>query len=157
VKVSIATTLSHVDGGQFVTPVKAMHGMPYDGHSLAVVIPEIEALISNSIERAITDKGYRGHNASPYYKFRVFITCQKRRMTPAIKRDETAVGRRARHRASQSRAPDGPNYLARRLGDAANAVLAAAGYNFRLLIRWLRLLLFIMLIALGIELQLNPT
>ena len=33
------------------------------------------------------------------------------------------------------------NYLAGRHGDANNAVLAAAGYNFRRLIRWLRILL----------------
>jgi IS5 family transposase len=31
----------------------------------------------------------------------------------------------------------GRNYLWHRRGDAANAVLAAAGYNFRRLIRWL--------------------
>jgi IS5 family transposase len=36
----------------------------------------------------------------------------------------------------------GRNYLAHKAGDAANAVLAAAGYNFSLLLRWLRLLLF---------------
>jgi hypothetical protein len=35
----------------------------------------------------------------------------------------------------------GRNYLWFRQGDANNAVLAAAGYNFRRLIRWLRLLL----------------
>jgi IS5 family transposase len=35
----------------------------------------------------------------------------------------------------------GRNYLAGRAGDAANAVLAAAGYNFRRLIAWLKLLL----------------
>ena len=29
------------------------------------------------------------------------------------------------------------NHLAHRAGDAINAVLAAVGYNFRLLIRWL--------------------
>jgi transposase, IS5 family len=34
------------------------------------------------------------------------------------------------------------NYLAHRAGDAANAVLAAVGYTFRLLMRWLKLLLF---------------
>jgi IS5 family transposase len=32
-------------------------------------------------------------------------------------------------------------YLAHRQGDFNNAVLAAAGYNFRRLIRWLRMLL----------------
>ncbi len=62
-KVSVATTLSHAKGGQFVTHVKALSGNPYDGHTLATVIPEMEALIGNTIERVLLDKGYRGHNA----------------------------------------------------------------------------------------------
>ena len=33
------------------------------------------------------------------------------------------------------------NYLKGRHGDRANAVLAAAGYNFRLLVRWFEALL----------------
>ena len=45
VKVSVATTLSHPMGGQFVTHVKALPGNPYDGHTLATVVPEMEALI----------------------------------------------------------------------------------------------------------------
>ena len=32
----------------------------------------------------------------------------------------------------------GRNYLAHSTGDAINAILAAAGYNFRLLLNWLR-------------------
>jgi IS5 family transposase len=48
----------------------------------------------------------------------------------------------------------GRNYLWFRRGDAANAVLA--GYNFRRLIRWLRLLLRQILTALTTELQLVP-
>ena len=35
----------------------------------------------------------------------------------------------------------GRNYLAHRASDAINAVLAAAGYNFHLLLKWLQLLL----------------
>ena len=154
VKVSVATTLSHAKGGQFVTHVKAMPGKPYDGHTLAAIIPEMEALIGNTIERVIADKGYRGHNAPPDYKFRVFIAGQKRRMTPKIKREmrrrsavEPVIGHlKAEHRMDR-------NYLAHRSGDAANAVLAAAGYNFRLLIRWLRLLLFQILAAMKADLQ----
>ena len=42
----------------------------------------------------------------------------------------------------------GRNYLWYRQGDAINAVLAAAGYNFSLLLRWLRLLLLRILAAL---------
>jgi hypothetical protein len=42
----------------------------------------------------------------------------------------------------------GRNYLAGTHGDAANAILAAAGYNFRRLLEWLALLLSIILAAL---------
>src|SRR6266403_2342958 len=57
VKVSVATTLSQAKGGQFVTHVKALPGNPYDGHTLETVIPDIEALIGNTIERLLGDKG----------------------------------------------------------------------------------------------------
>src|SRR5256884_3577551 len=88
VKVSVATTLSHARGGQFVTHVKALPGNPYDGHTLQTVIPDMEKLVGNIIERLLLDKGYRGHNAPPDYKFRVFISGQKRRVTPKIKRQK---------------------------------------------------------------------
>ena len=39
----------------------------------------------------------------------------------------------------------GRNFLAHASGDAANAVLAAAGYNFRRLLAWLRFLLCLIL------------
>ncbi len=42
----------------------------------------------------------------------------------------------------------GRNYLWYRQGDATNAVLAAAGYNFRRLIQWLKLLLCQILVQL---------
>jgi IS5 family transposase len=157
VKVSVATTLSHAKGGQFVTHVKAMPGNPYDGHTLATVVPDMEALAGNTIARILADKGYRGHNAPPQYKFRVFISGQKRGVTPRIKRElrrrsavEPVIGHlKAEHRM-------GRNYLWYRRGDAANAVLAAAGYNFRRLIRWLRLLLRQILSDLTAQLQPVP-
>ncbi|MCP1846029.1 hypothetical protein J2R78_009063 [Bradyrhizobium sp. USDA 4538] len=142
VKVSVATTLSPARGGQFVTHVKALPGSPYDGHTLKTVIPDMEALIGNIIERLVLDKGYRGHNAPPDYKFRVFISGQKRRVTPKIKRElrrRSAVEPVIGHLKSEHRM--GRNYLWHREGDAANAILAAVGYNFRRLIRWLALLL----------------
>lgn len=141
VKVSVATTLAHAKGGQFVTHVKALPGNPYDGHTLATVVPGMEALIGNTIERILADKGYRGHNAPPDYKFRVFTAGQKRRMTPKIKRElrrRSAVEPVIGHLKSEHRM--GRNYLWHREGDAINAILAAVGYNFRRLIKWLRLL-----------------
>ena len=148
VKVSVATTHRHAKGGQFAIHVKALPGNPYDGHTLATVIPDMEALVGNTLQRAFVDKGYRGHNAPPDYKFRVFIAGQKRRVTPKIKREmrrRSAVEPVIGHLKSEHRM--GRNYLSHRQGDAINAVLAAAGYNFRLLIRWLRLLLLRFLIA----------
>lgn len=155
VKVSVATTLSHAKGGQFVAHVKALPGNPYDGHTLASVIPEMEALIGNTIERILADKGYRGHNAPPDYRFRVFTSGQKRRMTPKIKRElrrRSAIEPVIGHLKSDHRM--GRNYLWHREGDATNAVLSAVGYNFRRLIQWLRLLLCQILTQLAVRLQL---
>jgi IS5 family transposase len=142
VKVSVATTLKRSKGGQFALHAKALPGNPYDGHTLQTIIPDIEATIGAELERILTDAGYKGHNAPASHKFRVYTAGQKRRMTPAIKREmrrraavEPVIGHiKNEHRMDR-------NYLFHSTGDAINAVLAAAGYNFRLLLNWLRLLL----------------
>jgi IS5 family transposase len=157
VKVSVATPIKHSKGGQFLAHVAVLPGNPYDGHTLAKVIPAMEALIGNTIERMIADAGYRGHNAPPDYKLRVFTSGQKRRMTPKIKREmrrRSAVEPVIGHLKSEHRMEC--NYLAHRAGDAENAVLAAVGYNFSLRLRWLRLLLRQILWRLFPTLQLNP-
>jgi transposase, IS5 family len=149
VKVSVATTLKHARGGQFVLHAQALPGNPYDGHTLGQVIPAIEKLIGNTIERAHVDAGYRGHNAPPAYQFKVYTAKQKRRVTKQIKREmrrrsaiEPVIGHlKNEHRMDR-------NYLHHRSGDANNAVLAAIGYNFRRLIRWLTLLLCLVLAVL---------
>lgn len=158
VKVSVATTVKHSAGGQFVAHVAAMPGNPYDGHTLATVIPAIEALVGNVLERIIADAGYRGHNAPPEHSFHVYTAGQKRRVTEQIKRQlkrraaiEPVIG----HLKDDHRM--GRNYLAHSTGDAINAVLAAVGYNFRRLITWLRILLLRILIALSEAVQLKPT
>ena len=142
VKVSLATTLNRSKGGQFALHAKALPGNPYDGHTLAEIIPDMEAMIGVELERILVDAGYRGHNAPLSHRFRIYTAGQKRRMTPAIKREmrrraaiEPVIGHlKNEHRMRR-------NYLAHAQGDAINAILAAAGYNFRLLLKWLRLLL----------------
>jgi len=42
-------------GGQFVTHAAALPGNPYDGHTLGTVIPQMQALIGNVLDRCITD------------------------------------------------------------------------------------------------------
>lgn len=45
----------------------------------------------------------------------------------------------------------GRNYLKGKLGDSMNALMVCAGYNFKLILRWLRLLflLFLSIIVSG--------
>src|SRR5580700_10652321 len=148
VKVSLATTLNRSRGGQFIAHAKAMPGNPYDGHTLATVIPEIETQIGATLSRIVADRGYRGHNAPPGHKFKVYISGQRRGVTETIKRElrrRSAVEPVIGHVKSEHRM--GRNYLAGTHGDAANAVLAAAGYNFRRPLEWLALLLSSILVA----------
>jgi transposase, IS5 family len=138
VKVSVATTLNRSKGGQFIAHVKALPGNPYDGHTLATVIPEMEAQIGASLARIIADRGYRGHNLAPDQRFKVYISGQRRGVTDAVKRDlrrRSAVEPVIGHAKTEHRM--GRNFLKGSHGDAANAVLAAAGYNFRRLLAWL--------------------
>jgi IS5 family transposase len=142
VKVSVATPLRRCRGGQFVAHVAALPGNPYDGHTLARVIPAITEQIGVSLNRVYADAGYRGHNAPRSSGRRVYTSGQKRGVTHQIKRElrrrsavEPVIGHlKAEHRM-------GRNHLAGPAGDATNALMAAAGYNFRLLVTWLAALL----------------
>jgi len=139
-KVSIATPVTRPKGGQFVLHAKALHGNPYDGHTLGPVVTALEQLTGVETRRIHVDRGYRGHTHP--HKFRVWISGQVRRVTKPIRREmrrraavEPVIGHlKAEHRMDR-------NYLKGRRGDRANAVLAAAGYNFGLLLRWLETLL----------------
>jgi len=140
VKVSIATNNRRAKGGRFVLHAKALPGNPYDGHTLANVIPEIEKLTGRVIERACADKGYRGHNAPK--PRRVFLSGQKRGVFGIIKREfrrRSAIEAVIGHMKTDGHL--GRNFLKGRHGDQANAVLTAVGYNLRLILNWLRTLL----------------
>ena len=146
-KVSIATPVTKPKGGQFVLHAKALHGNPYDGHTLGPVITGMQKLTGVEARRIHVDKGYRGH--SHPHRFRVWISGQVRRVTRTIRREmrrraavEPVIGHlKAEHRMQR-------NYLKGRDGDRINAVLAAAGYNFGLLIRWFEALLRALITAL---------
>jgi transposase, IS5 family len=147
-KVSVATPVTQPKGGQFVLHAQALHGNPFDGHTLGPVIAEMEALTGVEPRRIHVDKGYRGHTHP--HRFRVWISGQVRRVTRAIRREmrrraaiEPVIGHlKAEHRM-------GRNHLKGRDGDRANAVLAAAGYNFGLLVRWLEAILRALIAALA--------
>jgi IS5 family transposase len=146
-KVSIVTPVTAPKGGQFVLHAKALHGNPYDGHTLGPVTADLERLTGVAVRRIHGDKGYRGHNYPD--RFRVWISGQVRRVTKAIRREmrrraavEPVIGHlKEDHRMRR-------NHLKGREGDRINAVLAAAGYNFSLLRRWFDELLRVLLLIL---------
>jgi IS5 family transposase len=135
-KVSVVTPAMQPKGGQFVLHAKALHGNPFDGHTLAPVLTELEQFTGVTPQRAHVDRGYRGHTHPQ--RFWVWISGRIRGVTRVIRREmrrraavEPVIGHlKADHRMNR-------NFLKGREGDRSNALLAAVGYNFKLLLRWL--------------------
>lgn len=95
----------------------------------------METLTDVEARRIHVDRGYRGYHHET--RLRVFISGQIRRTTKTIKREmkrraaiEPVIG----HMKTDHRV--GRNFLKGANGDQTNAVLAAEGYNFSLLLRW---------------------
>jgi IS5 family transposase len=134
-KVSVATT--HREG--FVVGMRAMPGNPYDGHTLREALEQVEILTDTRPRRAFVDRGYRGHGVE---HTAVFISGQRRGMTPALRRDlrrRSAIEPMIGHMKTDGRLARCP--LKGTLGDALHAVLCGCGHNIRLILTHLRALL----------------
>jgi IS5 family transposase len=139
VKVSIAVTNARANGGQFVVGIRAVPGLPYDGHTLKDQIAQVERLTGVTVTRAYVDKGYRGHGLA-WPDVHVSQSAAKR--TPTVKRElrrRSAIEPIIGHAKSDGLLER--NHLAGAKGDAINAILVGAGHNIRLLLAWLRVLL----------------
>jgi len=140
-KVSIATNVNPAPGGNFIFHAKALHGKPYDGHTLKTAIENITKIIGREPSRNYVDKGYTGHDYDN--PNRVFKSGQKRGVFGKIKKElrrrtvvEPVIGH-AKHDHRMNR-----NYLHGHHGDRLNPILASIGFNFHQLKRWLRDILF---------------
>jgi IS5 family transposase len=136
VKISLATTNAVAPDGQFVLGARALPGNPYDGYTLAA---RTERITGVKIERAYVDRGYRGHDVD---RACVFISGQKRGLTPTIRRERrrrSAIEPVIGHLKSDGLL--GCNFLHGIEGDATNVILSAAGHNLHLLRAWLAWLL----------------
>ena len=148
-KVSVATTIEE----GFVLGIRAMPGNPYDGHTLAEALEQVEILTNQRPELAIVDRGYRGHGVE---KTKVLISGTRRGLTPKLKkllRRRSAIEPEIGHMKSDGR-------LARcslkgLRGDAIFAVLCGCGHNIRKILRYLRSLFAYLLAALITVMQSN--
>jgi IS5 family transposase len=130
VKVSVAATSR---GGWFVG-AQAVHGNPYDGHTLARTMKQIERIAPRQPKEVFVDQGYRGHNYDGLAQVHVD---KKRRGKIArslwrwMKRRaavEPGIGHlKQEHRMDRNR-------LKGEAGDQINAIMSAAGMNFRKLL-----------------------
>ena len=141
-KVSIATTIE--DG--FVVGMRSQPGNPYDGHTLADALQQVETLTGLRPSLAVVDRGYRGHGVTGT---RVLVSGTRRGLTPRLRRllrRRSAIEPEIGHMKTDGR-------LARcalkgTLGDALHAVLCGCGRNIRKILAHLRALLLAFLASL---------
>ena len=148
-KATITTTNGCAPGGMFVLHADALHGNPYDGHTLGTVLTETADLTGVTPKRAYVDKGYRGHKQNQTHfdpdtrqdiraPWRVFMAGRKAlqpHMKAELKRRpaiEPVIG----HLKSDHRM--GRNHLKGKAGDRFNVKMAAIGFNFRRVLAWLK-------------------
>jgi IS5 family transposase len=130
-KVSVAAT----NESNWIVGTQALHGNPYDGHTLAKAIEQIERITGKKVKEAFVDKGYRGHDYTGDAE--VYITGRrgKGKAGPALrkrKKRRSAVEPKIGHMKSDNRM--GRNFLKGVEGDRINAMLAGIGANLRKLL-----------------------
>lgn len=134
VKVGIASTLK----GNLIVGARAFHGNPYDGHTLNEQLEQITILMQDSAAKpatAFVDLGYRGVDAGNP-DVRIVHRGKAKRISEQEKKQlkrrqaiEPMIGHlKADHRMGRC-------HLKGEIGDRLHAVLCAAGYNIRWLLR----------------------
>jgi transposase, IS5 family len=131
-KTSVATT----SRSNWIVGAHALHGNPYDGHTLRGAIAQVERLTACTPQDVMVDQGYRGHGYEGAAIVHVVRSIPKR-ATRALRRmlkRRAAIEPTIGHLKSGNRMDR--NYLSGQEGDRINVLLSAAGYNLRKLLRW---------------------
>lgn len=132
-KVGLVTTARE----QFVLGALALHHRPFDGHTLAACVHQVEAMMGQQIGGEIyVDRGYQGHNYAGAAT--VLIAKPRRKQDPKLRRwykKRNGIEAMISHMKNDGWL--GRNYLKGTLGNRINAILAACGQNLRKLLNWL--------------------
>ena len=129
-KVSVATT----SRDNRIVGIQAHHGNPYDGHTLAGVLKQIQHITGSPAKEVYCNRGYRGHNHTG--ETAVHIVGNKRGITRSLRkwlRRRCAIEPIIGHLKSDNRMDR--NYLKGREGDKMNALSCGCGANIRKLIK----------------------
>ena len=142
-KVSVATTLA----GGFAVGMRSSPGNPYDGHTLADALQQVETLTGCQPALAGVDRGCRGHGVGGAT---VLISGTRRGLTPRLRkllRRRSAIEPEIGHMKTDGRLTR-CTPLKGTLGDALFAVLCGCGHNIRKILAHLRALLAALLASL---------
>ena len=135
-KVSIVTNLNPAPGGHFVLSSGALHGKPYDGHTLEGAIKNVEKIIGREPSRGFVDKGYVGHKYEGRCK--IYRSGQKRGVRAKLK---VEIRRRSAVEPIIGHVKHDNRMVRHRLkgieGDRINAIMAATGYNLMRVLAWI--------------------
>lgn len=135
VKTSVAVTANE----GVVVGMRSMPGAPYDGHTLASQLEQVEILAGTRPSLVLADRGYR--DVQPPAGVRLLLS-QTRGLPKALKK--LLKRRQAIEPTIGHMKTDGllaRNWLKGGDGDAIHAVLCGAGHNLRLILAHLRVLL----------------
>ena len=137
VKVGLVSTSK----GNWIVGAKAFPGNPYDGHTLQGSLEQAERLMGTMPEMACCDLGYRKSGYKGACDIQVVNRFRKRLPKSLRKwwKRRSAIEPVIGHVKSDCRG--NRNRLKGSDGDKVNAILAAAAYNFRKLMKGLALLL----------------
>ena len=131
-KVAITTTCKD----PWITSIFAVHGNPYDGHTLHQSLMQSERLTNVKVKDAFVDKGYRGKNNHPAdVNVLVSGTKQIPRLLKKLLRARSGIEPSIGH-LKEDHGLD-RNHLLGKAGDMVNAVLTGCAFNLRKIMRFL--------------------
>jgi IS5 family transposase len=117
----------------FIVGALALHGKPYDGHTLKTVLALLTGVKPREVQ---ADLGYRGHGIKDG-DMEIILARRKRGITPAKRKRqkrrnaiEPIIGHCKNDRKIGPR-----NWLKGRIGDKINAISMAIGFNMRKILR----------------------
>lgn len=140
VKVSVIATQE----SNIILGAQALHGNPYDGHTLKPALDQVEQLTGKRPHRCFADNAYKGHEETI-----TLVHIARKKNTYATRYLKQLMRKRNAIEALFSHAKRdgqlGRNYLKGEHGDKLNALLSAVGYNLRMILNhlWLFLAYFL--------------
>ena len=131
-KVSLVTSANR----NWILGVSAVHGNPYDGHTLQDALAQSKRLVGWQPRQATVDLGYRGHNYQGTTEIAIVNYRTMKSKTRTVRKwfkRRAAIEPVFGHLKSDNRM--NRNLLKGREGDKINALLAACGFNLRKLLK----------------------